>query len=195
MLVNLNEDFWTQRYLQGKTGWDIGYPSTPLLQYLDQIENSGLELLIPGAGNAHEAVYAFQKGLVNTHILDISTIPLENFRRRFPDFPTRQIHHQNFFDHLGSYDLILEQTFFCALDPSLRPAYCEKMKSLLKPSGKLVGVLFDRDFEQDGPPFGGSLLEYQAIFSSYFKVQVLEACYNSIPQRTGTEVFLILENQ
>ena len=39
-MIKLDEDFWTERYRQGYTGWDIGYPSTPIVQYLDQIQNT-----------------------------------------------------------------------------------------------------------------------------------------------------------
>ena len=55
--------------------------------------------------------------------------------------------HGDFFDHAGVYNLIIEQTFFCALDPSLRGSYVEKMHSLLADGGKIAGVLFDKEFE------------------------------------------------
>ena len=35
-MENLNSDFWTQRYKEGSTGWDIGYPSTPIKEYIDK---------------------------------------------------------------------------------------------------------------------------------------------------------------
>lgn len=37
-MVLLDENFWSERYKLGLTGWDIGQTSSPLLQYLDQIE-------------------------------------------------------------------------------------------------------------------------------------------------------------
>ena len=53
------KNYWTNRYSKAKTGWDIGYPSTPLKTYFDQLENKDLRILIPGAGNAYEAEYLF----------------------------------------------------------------------------------------------------------------------------------------
>ncbi len=53
----------------------------------------------------------------------------------------------DFFKHKGEYELVLEQTFFCAINPSLRKNYVAKMKELLLLNGKLVGVLFDWQFE------------------------------------------------
>ena len=32
------EAFWSLRYKEERTGWDIGYPSTPLKEYIDQLE-------------------------------------------------------------------------------------------------------------------------------------------------------------
>ncbi|UJP64496.1 methyltransferase domain-containing protein [Mongoliitalea daihaiensis] len=190
MTTFLSSQYWTDRYQQQQTGWDIGSPSYPLKQYLDQIQDKSLQILIPGAGNAHEAQYAYESGFSQVHILDFSAVPLEHFKQNCPKFPTAQVFHQDFFHHQGNYDLILEQTFFCALHPEQRMEYVQKMHSLLKPSGKLVGVLFNREFEKAGPPFGGSAASYQSIFEQYFDAVSIEPCYNSIPPRTGSEVFI-----
>ncbi|WP_297337635.1 methyltransferase [Algoriphagus sp.] len=194
-MINLNENYWTDRYRNGYTGWDIGHASPPLKQYLDQIGDRNCSILIPGAGNGYEAAEGFHMGFSNIHLLDISRIPLQRFSEKFPDFPQEQIYHEDFFQHQGKYDLILEQTFFCALDPSVRVEYCEKMKELLKPNGKLVGVLFGIEFERSGPPFGGKIADYQVLFEQYFEIKKLEPCYNSIPPRMGSEVFIHLVNQ
>jgi SAM-dependent methyltransferase len=190
----LDKDYWTERYSSGKTGWDIGFASPPLVQYLDQIENKEIQVLIPGAGSGYEAAYAWKSGFYNLHLLDFSSDPLERFKASNPSFPVEHIHHQNFFEHFGSYDLILEQTFFCALNPGLRKEYALKMKQLLKPGGKLAGVWFDQEFGFEGPPFGGHLEEYKGLFEKYFEVKTISPCYNSISERLGSEVFMILEN-
>ncbi|SFT97601.1 Thiopurine S-methyltransferase (TPMT) [Algoriphagus locisalis] len=190
----LDKDYWTERYNSGKTGWDIGFASPPLVQYLDQIENKALQVLVPGAGSGYEVAYARQLGFNNFHILDFSKEALVQFRSIDPEFPKDQIHYQDFFEHQGSYDLMLEQTFFCALEPSLRSDYAIKMRELLKPKGKLVGVWFDREFDFEGPPFGGKKEEYQLLFEGYFEVKTLAPCFNSIPERMGSEVFMIWEN-
>jgi len=193
-MMFLDENYWTDRYRLGRTGWDIGFASPPILQYLDQIENKELALLIPGAGNAYEVEYAFNQGFQNVVLLDISPEPIQKFKERNTDFPAEQMLVTDFFDHQGHYDLIIEQTFFCALEPQLRPHYVSKMKSLLKPGGKLVGVWFDREFDFKGPPFGGNRSEYLALFEPEFKIITAAPCFNSIPERLGSELFLILEN-
>lgn len=195
MSTKLNSEYWSERYLKSETGWDVGEATLPIKQYLDQIENKELKILIPGAGNAYEALYAFEKGFTKTHVLDFSPIPVEAFRSRYPFFPASQVHLGDFFAHEGEYDLILEQTFFCALEPGLRRRYVEKAKSLLAANGKLVGVMFDKEFEKQGPPFGGSKAEYEQLFSPHFEILKLEPCYNSIPPRMGAELFTIFRNR
>lgn len=191
MLI-LDEEYWTSRFENGYTGWDLGSPSPPLYQYLCQIDSKEIEVLIPGGGNAHEVEAAFSLGYRKVHLLDIALPPIVRFLKANPLFPESQVHHEDFFDHEGKYELILEQTFFCALNPTLRPAYAKKMFQLLKPGGKLVGVLFNREFV-GGPPFGGNSEEYEGYFSPYFKIEKIEPCYNSVSPRQGTELFVILK--
>ncbi|MCS7073931.1 MAG: SAM-dependent methyltransferase, partial [Bacteroidia bacterium] len=73
-------------------------------------------------------------------------------------------------------------------EPNLRHLFAQKISQLLKPSGKYVGLLFNRDFETN-PPFGGSLGEYEDIFSPYLEIKIIAECYNSHPKRAGTELF------
>jgi len=187
--MKFGESYWNTRYKEGTTGWDIGHISSPLKAYINQLEDKSLKILIPGGGNSYEAEYLFKKGFKNVTIVDISETALRNVQNRVPNFPKSQLIHQDFFEFEGSFDLIIEQTFFCALDPILRKEYAKKMHSLLKPKGKLMGVLFDFPLTQDGPPFGGSKEEYLTYFNPYFTIEILERCYNSIPPRDGRELF------
>lgn len=191
-MQNLDENFWSSRYQSGYTGWDIGSPSPPLYQYLCQLHTKTQSILVPGAGNAYEIKAAWDLGFLNIHLLDISIFPINKFLENNPSFPVDQVHHQDFFEHKGRYDLILEQTFFCALDPNLRLRYAQKMQQLLNPGGRLVGVLFDRQFSLLGPPFGGTASEYQTYFEPFFEFEKFESCYNSIPERKGSELFINL---
>lgn len=188
----LNEQYWQNRYLQQQTGWDVGEVTTPLKDYFDQLTNKDLKILIPGAGNAYEAEYLHHLGFGNVFVIDLASQPLENILQRVPDFPKDHLIKGDFFEHTGQYDLIIEQTFFCALDPSERKMYAEKMPRLLSEKGRLAGVLFNREFE-GGPPFGGNANEYREYFEPFFRFVVFEPCRNSIQPRQGTELFMILE--
>ena len=69
--MQTQEQYWSSRYAEERTGWDIGHPSTPLKEYIDQLQNKNLKILIPGAGNAYEAEYLFEQGFKNVYVLDI----------------------------------------------------------------------------------------------------------------------------
>jgi methyl halide transferase len=191
--MKLDKNYWEERYISKSTGWDIGYISDPLKSYIDQLKDKDLKILIPGAGNSYEAEYLYKQGFKNTFILDFASLPLQNLKKRFPDFPAENLIQQNFFDHNAQYDLILEQTFFCSLPVRYRRNYAEKAYELLKQNGKLAGVLFNRHFASEGPPFGGDMEEYVEYFDSIFSIKVMETCYNSIPERRGNELFFIFK--
>jgi methyl halide transferase len=191
----LNDQYWSKRYENSQTGWDVGTVSPALKEYFDQLTDKNSPILIPGCGNAHEAEYLLKQGFTNITLIDISEVLVNILQEKLQFYIEKhsvRIIHQDFFEHLGSYDLIIEQTFFCAIDPFLRTIYAKKMAKLLKPRGKLVGLLFDCDFD-GGPPFGGSKAEYITCFEPYFKLKIFESCYNSIPPRAGNELFICLE--
>ncbi|OHX66328.1 methyltransferase domain-containing protein [Flammeovirga pacifica] len=187
--------FWDKKYENQQTGWDIGYASTPLVEYFDQLTNKELYILIPGVGNAYELEYLWKKGFKNVYALDLSEKPINNFLQRVKDFPKDQIICDDFFKTSISikFDLIIEQTFFCALPPSMREQYVLHTHRLLKEGGKISGLLFTFPLSMEGPPFGGSIQEYQKLFNQYFTIKKMEECYNSIPPRQGNELFVILE--
>ena len=185
----LSSDYWSKRYSDESTGWDLGQISPPVKAYVDSLQDHSLTILIPGCGYGHEGLYLFNKGFKDVHLLDFSMEPMKHIQQLQPDFPASHLHVEDFFEHVGSYDLIIEQTLFCAIDPSQRAHYVEKIHSLLKVGGKLVGVLFDRPFD-GGPPFGGSRTEYIELFSSFFQKIKMETCMNSVEPRMGTEVFI-----
>jgi SAM-dependent methyltransferase len=190
----LDEKYWNDRYVDQNTAWDIGYPSTPLVKYIDQLKEKNIAILIPGGGNSYEAEYLLQQGFTNVTVIDISEFVAENLKKKYSIYLNKglKIIHGDFFKLDAKYDLILEQTFFCALDPALRKNYVEKMQELLKPNGKIAGLLFNRSFDES-PPFGGDINEYKDLFSKQFDIQSMEPCYNSIEKRAGNELFIILQ--
>ena len=190
MKDSLDANYWNDRYHNGNTGWDLKEVSPPLKSYIDQLENKGLKILIPGAGYGYEAQYLWEQGFHNTYVIDLSSLALEKLQSRIPVFPKAQLLQGDFFEHEEKYDLIIEQTFYCALEPKLRGAYVKKMHALLHPKGTLAGVLFDFPLTEKGPPYGGNIETYRKRFKPYFKVKTMETAHNSIAPRAGKEVFI-----
>ncbi|WP_026996899.1 methyltransferase domain-containing protein [Flectobacillus major] len=192
---DLNSNYWNERYAQGQIGWDLGTASPPIASYIGQIKDKNTRILLPGCGNGHEAVLLATLGFNHVTVLDIAPLAVENLQKKLINFPHIRILCEDFFGHQAEYDLILEQTFFCAIDPSLREQYVQKMNDLLAPNGKLVGLLFANEFEKVGPPFGGNIVAYQQLFAPYFIIRTMEQCYNSVRPRQGNELFIHFEKK
>ncbi len=193
-METLDASYWNNRYKSKNDGWDTGAVTTPLKTYIDQLTDKNISILIPGAGNAYEAEYLLQQGFSNVYVCDFAPEPIRSFMERVPLFPGKNILMADFFELADiNFQLILEQTFFCAIAPALRKRYFAQMHRLLKPRGHLVGLLFDTTFEHEGPPFGGTKNEYLEYFSSTFAIKTFETAYNSIAPRAGRELFMNLQ--
>ena len=187
-MENLNADFWNNRYENHQIGWDLGGVSPALKFWMDQLPDKSASILIPGAGNAYEVDYLVALGFTNITVIDIAPKLVAALKQRFASVNEVTIILGDFFELEGKFDVVLEQTFFCAIDPELRSQYVDKMKDLLTDKGQLLGVLFNRSFI-GGPPFGGSIEEYEVLFRDKFEAKFLP-CDVSHPARKGSEVLL-----
>jgi len=187
----LNKEYWDAKWRQGKSGWDLGHPSPPLMHYIRTSISPDSRILLPGSGRGYEAGTAFREGFSHVYYNDISPYAVQEFRELFPDFPENQILLQDFYSIEEKFDYCLEQTSFCAQPPSRRSEYLYRIKEILHPDGVYAGVFFNVEFPFEGPPFGGTREEYETLFSKYFKIIKMEKCYNSVKPRIGSELFVI----
>jgi len=189
-----SKNFWNNRWETGQTGWDIGTPAPAFVSYFSNFLQKNAAVLIPGCGNGHEAEFLLSIGFTNITVIDIAPKAVAILNEKFRSNPNIEILCGDFFQHEGSYDYIVEQTFFCAIDPNLREAYAQKTHDLLRPKGKIIAILFDRTFE-GGPPYGGSKEEYIQLFTPNFNILFIEVNQQSIPQRMGSELFGVFEKK
>jgi SAM-dependent methyltransferase len=195
----LNAAYWQDRYINGHDGWDTRGITPPLQAYFDQLDvRAQPRILIPGAGRAYEAEYLHRAGFEHVYVADIAAEPLQALATRVPDFPKRHLLLADFFalPTPGDYDLLVEQTFFCALCPTLRPAYARQCAALLRPGGTLAGLLFDAELGSGHePPFGGTREEYRGYFAPYFEFRHFDTATNSLKPRQGRELFICLKKK
>jgi SAM-dependent methyltransferase len=190
----LDQHYWETQYKTNATGWDLGKVSPPIKEYIDTLENKNSSILIPGCGNTYEAEYLLQLGFTNVTVIDIAPTLVDKLLKKFKNNPNIKIVLGDFFAHEGKYDLIIEQTFFCALPPEMRQEYVLKMYQLLTKKGKIAGLLFNKTFE-GGPPFGGSKAEYELLFNKHFDFLHIDICQNSIKPRANSELFIELQKK
>ncbi len=195
MSDSIKKDYWNDRWITNRKGWDIGYPSPSIIAYMNKFVNKEARILIPGCGNAYEASALISSGFKRITLIDIAEKAVEILREKFKDNQEVEIICGDFFELNATFDVIIEQTFFCAIDPALRPQYVLKTAELLRDKGKLIGLLFDIEFEKIRPPFGGTASEYQTLFEPLFNLLQLTACKDSIPERQGAELFIEFEKK
>jgi SAM-dependent methyltransferase len=188
----LDASYWESQYKAKTIGWDLGKVSPPIQIYVDTVDDKNCSILIPGCGNSYEAEYLLEQGFTNITVIDIAPTPVAVLKEKFKNNSNIQIILGDFFEHRGKYDLIIEQTFFCALPPFMRQKYVWKMHQLLVDNGILAGLLFNRTFES-GPPFGGSKEEYEMLFKDAFDFLKMDVSKNSIAPRANSELFIELK--
>lgn len=188
----LDASYWEEQYQSKTIGWDLGDVSPPIKTYIDRLENKNISILIPGCGNTYEAEYLLEKGFTNITVIDIAPTLVAILKEKFNNNSNITIVLGDFFEHVGKYDLIIEQTFFCALPPPMRQKYVWKMHQLLSEQGILAGLLFNRTFEVS-PPFGGSIAEYEMLFKAAFDFLKMDLCLNSATPRVNSELFIELK--
>ncbi|TAH27050.1 MAG: SAM-dependent methyltransferase [Cytophagales bacterium] len=190
--MEYDNKYWNNRYLDKNTPWNLNQATNPIENYIKQLKRKDLRILIPGGGMGHEAALLFHLGFHNTYLLDFAEEPLMKFKSIHPYFSKNQILCMDFFDLKLKFDLVIEQTFFCAIEPCLREKYTSTMSKILNPKGKLVGLLFNDFYNNSHPPFGATKSEYLNYFSAYFEVKYFDICYNSVESRKNKEFFFNL---
>ena len=86
----------------------------------------------------------------------------------------------------NSFDYVLENTCFCAIDPLLRSDYVQTVKQLLRPNGTLIALFYTHN-RSGGPPFGVKPKEVLAYFKADFTAIAFGKSKDSIDKRNGEE--------
>ena len=77
------KDYWNILYDKEDIGWDIGFPSPAIKEYVDQLDTKELPVLIPGCGNAYEAEYLLAKGFNDITLIDIAPTLTAALEKKF----------------------------------------------------------------------------------------------------------------
>jgi methyl halide transferase len=192
-MTQITASDWNERYLNQDTPWDLASPTPEFERLLEsgRLPKKG-RVLVPGGGRGHDAILFAQKGY-EVDLVDFAPAALEAalitasqkkatifaYRQDFFALPSLAYHH--------NYDILLEYTFFCAIDPSLRMKYAEAAASMLRPGGWLVGLFFPLASDKPGPPFVVSRKEIESVFAPYFEME-FEEPRSSVKPRAGREI-------
>jgi SAM-dependent methyltransferase len=197
----INQKDWDERYRSLNTPWDLGSPTPEFSRLLQEgFFSPNSRVIIPGAGRGYDAVHFAQ------HSLDVTTLDfsheanleLANLAKK--KSVEIRIVEEDFFsfsarpDEQERYDYLLEYTFYCAIDPSLRQEYAKAAAQLLKPGAHFVGLFFPLEERSGGPPFAVRQEEVAEEFGKYFELSFIPPVA-SIRPRSGREVLAILQKK
>ena len=181
--------YWQAIYDDGDIGWDKGVPAPPFVRLLGESTfPEGSRFLVPGCGLGHEVLFLASLGYPVTAV-DFAAGAVEGLKARVGDLPVDVLQRDIFSlaeDHESAFDVVLEHTCFCAIPIEMRPRYAKVMHSVLKTSGRLVGLFYETDVE-DGPPFKTTKADVEKHFSPYFEITRVERPHDSFEERQGKE--------
>ena len=179
-------EFWSSRYVTGRTPWDLHGVPAALHAFLQRSESRG-RVLIPGCGSGYE-VRAFHHAGYEVTALDFSPAAVDRARALLGPLADMVQVGDFFADDLPSsgFDLVYERTFLCALSPERWRDYTSRMAALLRHGGSLVGV-FVYGNASDGPPFPLPEGREQELFGGKFELTRSEALPPSLPVFEGME--------
>jgi SAM-dependent methyltransferase len=179
-------DFWTSRYVAGKTPWDFGGLPAALKSFLTRSSAPG-RVLIPGCGSAHE-VQAFHEAGYDVTAIDFSPAAIDQAKRGLGVLAGRVIF-GDFFTYnfeQGRFDLIYERTFLCSMPPSHWPDYANRMSDLLSSEGRLIGI-FLYGQQPEPPPYALTDKQAEQLFQKRFRQVRSELVTDSLPLFRGLE--------
>ena len=206
----LTSQYWQGRFRDHDTPWELGRPSVVLLEAFEELDRlgaplSGMRVLSPGSGRGSDALELARRG-AEVIAVDWSDIAVNDLKQK----STTLVPSQGRIDiNLGDFfqlaprevDYVAEHTFFCAIDPSSRRRYIERLAEWIKPGGYLVGNFFvlsehaaaalpSLSLTQSGkgPPFATTEKELDALLSPFFeKVALRQASAQEPDRRPGME--------
>lgn len=194
-----NPGYWNNKYNKNEIGWDIGIPTPIFVNFFKKFK-SKKNILIPGAGKGHDALFLSKKNH-NVFAVDFSDRAISHIEKKALELNTSlNLICEDFFNlnNLnGKIDIILEYTFFCAINPNKRLKYIQKSSEFLKTDGLFVAILLpiNKILNDDGPPFGVNLANTLRDFEKYYDIIECEKSDLSIKPRVDNEVFVLMRKK
>ncbi|KDP29557.1 hypothetical protein JCGZ_19270 [Jatropha curcas] len=158
---------WEKCWEQGLTPWDLGQP-TPVLLHLHRTGALPMgRALVPGCGSGHDvfAIASPERYVVGLDVSGQAIKKAEELSSSSPNANCFTFLKADFFTwHPPElFDLIIDYTFFCAIEPEMRARWALKIQDLLKPDGELITLIFPIDDHVGGPPYKVSVSDYEEV--------------------------------
>lgn len=190
--ISKNE-FWTDQYQKSdRPNWDLNEAANSFKDMLPRLKLPKSRVLVLGCGLGHDAALFAQAGHVVTAV-DFSELAIQKAKEKYGLFQNLQFIVADVFnlpqEWNESFDLVVEHTLFCAIDPHRRKELISVWKKLLHEEGHIFSVFFTM-FKPSGPPFGLTEMDLRTFLKPSFQFLFWGRFRNSIPGRQGKELFV-----
>ena len=191
-------DDWQRHYDTDDLRWDLGEVAPPFERLWEERNIFPCKAIIPGCGRGHEAVFLAERGFQITAVdYTRGAVSLLDGALAAKNLPG-EVLHLNFFEldakYNNSFDLMLEHTFFCAINPDMRQEYVTTAGRILKSGALLIGLFYETG-GKDGPPFNTGKRDIEECFSEKFEIEILNKTIHSAERRQGKEWLAILKRK
>ncbi len=157
-----NPDWWDEIYQKGEERWDNG-GAHHLLDFLIPAQKlTRCRVLVLGCGAGHDAAWWEKRGHIVTGV-DFSAEAIDRARKTYGESESLRWIQADVLNlpngdlrfAPGNFDVIFENTLFCAIPPSQRETLVKTWYRLLSRRGRLIGLVPVMD-KLTGPPYGTS---------------------------------------
>lgn len=172
--------YWKERYQVGEARWDLGGPCPVFVELLasPRAPPRG-RVAFPGCGQGHDVRLFVEHGYdavgfdfaVRPEGVPLVNLDVFQLGRVYP----------------GAFDVIVEYTCYCAIDPKRRPEYATALRDALRPGGMLVALAFPVDGREGGPPFAVDEGEITGVLGAGLELLHIETPKSSVEPRLGRE--------
>lgn len=188
--------FWDALFAADAGGWELGRAAPPLVRWFSEHVPKDMRALVPGCGRGHEARLLAGLGATVTAI-DLAPTAIAHARAMTPPGLALTFAVADLFSYIGqppAFDLVVEHTCFCAIDPARRDDYVAAVADALHPGGALVGLFYAHG-RPGGPPFTTDRAEVERRFASRFAICELEVAPDSTLIRHRQELFAVMRRR
>jgi len=191
-------DYWNQIYQSmPKPNWDLGEASLAFQDMLPRLKLPKSRILVLGCGEGHDAALFANAGHVVTAV-DFSAEAIQKAQQNYGHLENLTFIKDDIFNlpHEWNYsfDLIIEHTCFCAIEPHRRISLVKLWRRLLHEEGQLMAVFFAM-LKRAGPPYGSSEWEIRELLKNNFQFLFWGRWNKSIPKRQGVELFVLAKKK
>lgn len=186
----MQPEFWHDRWRSGQIGFHQAAPDRNLLAHFPDLKlAAGARVFVPLCGKSLDLLWLREQGYAVTGI-EISPIALEAFcaehgilarRTRIGVFhlyeaPHLRLLEGDFFaltpERLGPIDAVYDRAAAIAFDAAQRPAYVERLASLLAPGTRMLLITVEYpQAEMPGPPFSLEHAEVGRLYGPHFEIR------------------------